>query len=136
MSINLSDLEVRGIYRLRARNLTMGVWTGQSWIGIREKFGDFYLDQSEVPGDDRVIGSARATEKIGELPDEVETRARMPTVCDACGHPVEFVPDRPDQRVPGKWVHKTYVNFCEKARPIGRQYQPLYDFLESLGGKP
>jgi hypothetical protein len=68
MSIPLEDLEVRGVYILRARNLTMGVWTGSAWVGIREKFGNLGLDQSEVPGDDNTPGSAYAITHIATLP--------------------------------------------------------------------
>jgi hypothetical protein len=71
MSIPLEDLEVRGVYKLRARNLTLGVWDGQNWVGIREKFNHLSLDRSEIPGDDTVRGSARAIEKIAILPKSV-----------------------------------------------------------------
>lgn len=135
MSIRLEDLEVRGIYRLRARNLTMGVWTGESWIGIRDKFG-LRLDQCEIPGDDVKKGTAVATEHIGTLPGKIELRCTGDTVCQRCRARVEFVPDDPDKPVPGTWVHKNYNVKCETVRPVGPGNTALMDYLTDLGGVP
>jgi hypothetical protein len=68
MSIPLEDLEVRGVYLLRARNLTLGVWDGKHWVGIRQKLGRLFLDSCEMPGDDNTPGSAYATTHIATLP--------------------------------------------------------------------
>lgn len=136
MTIPLSELEPRGIYKLWARNLILGVWTGSGWIGIREKFGGLFLDECEVPGDDTTPGSARADEKIGVLPDEIEMRSTGSAVCENCSWEAEFVPNHADRMVPGVWIHKNYNVNCDKVRPISRTYQPLFDYLTSIGGTP
>lgn len=44
--IPVEALEVGRLYRIRSRNLSVGVWTGDKYggfIGIREKFGHEYL---------------------------------------------------------------------------------------------
>lgn len=130
MSINIQDLEPRGIYRLIARNLILGVWTGGTWIGIREKFYNYFLDECEVPEH-----TAWAIEKIGTLPDEIEMRATNPTQCQECGQPVDFIP-REDPHPTGDWVHATYATSCDRARPVATMYRPLYDYLVSIGGMP
>ena len=134
MTIPLSELEPRGIYRLWARNLIMGVWTGDEWIGIREKFGALFLDACEVPGDDTVAGSARAYEKIGELPEGLELRTNVDTICDSCGERCEFLKDPDGPR--GTWVHTVYSYNCIKPTPTAPMYRPLFDYLTSIGGDP
>jgi hypothetical protein len=43
--VDMDALEVRRVYRLRARNLMFGVWTGKAFLGIREKFWRLRLDE-------------------------------------------------------------------------------------------
>lgn len=65
-----NDLEVGGIYRLKARNMICGVWNGLTFIGIREKFGQRFLDESEVP-----YSTAFPLEKLGMVSANVRLRA-------------------------------------------------------------
>jgi hypothetical protein len=71
------QLEVGGIYRLRARNLLCGAWTGVTFVGIRYKFGSSFLDEAEVP-----FATAFPEEKLGEVPDNVSLTAYLPVEDD------------------------------------------------------
>lgn len=39
----ISDMDERGLYKLKSRNLHVGIWTGEGFVGIREKFGERFL---------------------------------------------------------------------------------------------
>lgn len=136
MTIPLNELEPRGIYKLWARNLILGVWTGDQWIGIREKFGSLFLDSCEVPGDDTTPGSARAYERIGVLPNGIEMRTQVEPFCETCRTPVYWIPSKPEGPSFGTWVHRVYSAWCDKPRPVAPMYQPLFDYLTEIGGTP
>jgi hypothetical protein len=81
--IPMSELKVRGVYSLVARNLTCGVWDGQTFTGIREKFGRLRL-AGEYPFDHEYQGHATAKpiELLGMLPDIIELHPDGPRVDD------------------------------------------------------
>lgn len=55
----------RHVYRIFSRNLTIAVWNGKTFVGIREKCGSRFLDSSEI--------SWRVLEDLGPLPDHIGT---------------------------------------------------------------
>lgn len=69
------ELVVRGIYKLKARNLEYGVWTGSWFIGIREKLGSRCID-GEVLNYPAGTGTATLLGCCGILPDGIEMRER------------------------------------------------------------
>lgn len=79
-------------YWLQSRNLYVGFWNAeqQGFIGIREKFGDRYLD-TEYHRDDQ--GTATAYEAIEGLvvPAGVPNTEHLALACRKCGQPVEKV---------------------------------------------
>ena len=64
------ELVTGGIYLVRARNFSVGIFTGDAFIGHREKMGSVYLDVEylrEMPGEDhRVHGTAWGLRRLGE----------------------------------------------------------------------
>lgn len=118
--IPFDELEVRGVYVLRSRNLRVGVWTGAGFIGIREKLGSRYLF-TEYPN------TARAIVRIDEELDErIQLRESYEPYCFWCGWPVDFSTDREP-----RWQHLEERG-CVEAWPTGRTYAPLFDFLDEL----
>jgi hypothetical protein len=83
--IPIDQLVVGDIYRLRARNLTVGVWTGSTWIGLRRKFGEVFLDECEVPG-----RTAFALGRLGTVPEGIRLAAYLGSECQTCHRPVDF----------------------------------------------
>ena len=44
-SIPLNELIVGEAYQIHARNIKIGIWDGEAFHGIREKFGYKYIDK-------------------------------------------------------------------------------------------
>jgi hypothetical protein len=110
--IAADELKVGSVYRLHARNLVLGVFTGSYFIGIREKFGNRFLDP-EYPRVDR-SGTARASEEIGSIAPGIALRTSTGTVCGACGVAANFDMARPERE---RWLHADGTALCEKAWP-------------------
>lgn len=91
-------LVVRGVYRLRGRNLTVGVWNGTTWIGLREKFGEVGLDASEVP-----YRTCWPLELIEMLPEYIEA-SDGESLCQYCRTPTEFDRER-GETWQERWYH-------------------------------
>jgi hypothetical protein len=72
-----AELKVRGVYSLFARNLSAGVWNGEAFLGLREKFG-LRID-AEFPFDcGTPFATAKPVELLGMLPETIEMRAWDP----------------------------------------------------------
>ena len=60
----LADLEVGAAYELESRNLSVGIWDGKEFHGIRTKFGSQFMD-SEIHWDlDTRYGTAQAVKRL------------------------------------------------------------------------
>jgi hypothetical protein len=65
------------IYRLNSRNLEIGVYDGkEGFIGIREKFGRFYLFTEYHHDQGPSVGTVYPLEVIGELPATIAVNDR------------------------------------------------------------
>jgi hypothetical protein len=101
-------------YRLVSRNLNIGVFVSNGFIGIREKFGHEFLS----------IEEGAAYEEIGLCPVENLSEHESPFhVCHACGVKVEWVPDG--------WRHAE-PSTCQDAQPVRYMNRPLFDYLEAI----
>lgn len=122
--MELDEMIPRGVYRLRGRNLDIGVWDGENWIGVREKFGDEFLDRSEVPG-----RTCTAESFVGMLPDEIETVTGW-SKCQECETPTDF-----DRTRGETWQERCFhVNgdTSHDARSAHFQNVPLFRHLKAL----
>jgi hypothetical protein len=65
------------LYRLRSRNLHLGVYDGDGgFIGIREKFGDRYLFTEYDCRCGPPYGTATPVEDLGPAPEGLEISSR------------------------------------------------------------
>ena len=71
--IKLEDCKDRYLYRISARNLSIGVYNAerQEFFGIRTKFGSRFLD-SENHWDCESFATVKPMEELEKLPDEIE----------------------------------------------------------------
>jgi hypothetical protein len=101
--IPLSNCKSRHAYRLRSRNLNLGVFNpaNSGFIGIREKFGNRYLFTEYHNDTGPPFGTAHPIEAVAELPAEIVPDESLGTVCETCGQPLQFIPDA--GKITGKW---------------------------------
>jgi len=94
-SLPLMENCVKGrVYKLRCRNLSIGVWNGKSgFIGIRTKFYDRYLF-TEYHYDTGMHGTVMDAEDIGiDVPEHIPIRERFDSIDFDTRRPVAF--DKP-----------------------------------------
>jgi hypothetical protein len=87
-----AELEDRRVYLLRSRNLRFGAWDAEtgSFYGVREKFGDRYIDNEYQWGERS--GTAHAREALDLfVPDEILMQANLWPVCRYCGGKTESI---------------------------------------------
>jgi hypothetical protein len=61
-----------GVYTLRSRNLSCGAWTGECFIGEREKFGRLFLASEDHWDQGPPHGTAKPFKLIGMIPPDVD----------------------------------------------------------------
>jgi hypothetical protein len=112
----------REVWMVHGRNIRFGVWTGESWIGIREKFGSLFLDDCEVPGH-----TCFPVRYVDRLPGEIQMRCTFDPVCQHCDEPVDF-----DRERETRWQHTSAIDCGHRVMPIAKRYQPLFDYLTKI----
>lgn len=85
--INLSLCKERGVYKLVSRNLSLGIFTNNYFIGIREKFNTKYLS-AEIHHD--ANGTAKPIELIEYTPSNLELKIFLGTYDKISGKEVKF----------------------------------------------
>jgi hypothetical protein len=123
--IPFENLVVGRVYELHARNLRIGVWTGENFIGIREKFHSRFLDASEIPG-----RTAWALREVGEVPEWIPRRVSLGTVCADCHKRVEWT--GPPSPAPWRHVNPEDEVNCDEARATSVPNRELFDALEAF----
>ena len=125
----IEAVQDRHVYRLRSRNLAAGVYSAEraGFIGIRTKFGDRYLFTEYWKE------TAWPLEEIGVLPESIEIRERLASVDEVSGREVEYRGnDLSLEDLRRGWHYKDTGEKNPDIRPVSRQYQPLFDYLEQV----
>lgn len=118
----------RRVYRLRSRNLVIGVWNEKSlgFIGIREKGDSLYLfTEYEYTLSN---GTAKAVRDMEvDVPSAIEMNTGLGTMCSlhltSCHYQKNELGDK------GKWFHQDGTLLEPGASPMGVSNQELFDFL-------
>jgi hypothetical protein len=71
--IRMSECVDRHVYRLRSRNLVLGVYRAATggFIGLRQKFDETFLFEEYHEERDRRVGTAHPLEDVGILPYDI-----------------------------------------------------------------
>jgi hypothetical protein len=128
--IQPEDLEIGKVYKLNSRNLALGVYRGDSsFIGIREKFGNRFLDEEVEWDADKHYGTARAVGVLGFI-HSIPLQVTLGTKCDKCGQPINFDVQRPEK---DRWRHTANdTPQCEKAWAVSVGNPELFAKLEEF----
>jgi hypothetical protein len=131
------------IYRLRCRNLRVGVYDGnEGFIGIRTKFGDRFLFTEYHWEQGAPFGTvAGAIDMDLDVPDDIEIRCRIDTVDRTTGRSITWdrKVENPNKRVKGAMGWWCYVDTGEVAPTVDDGCKPtsvhngkLFTFLEDI----
>jgi hypothetical protein len=126
--IALQDCTDRTLYRLRSRNLRLGVFCAarRSFLGMRTKFGTRFAAEEFHWETGPPFGTARPREALPDrLPDGIELLEILPGArCGTCGAAVEYN---------GKdaWFHPA-PSTCALPRPVTRRNEALERWLVEM----
>lgn len=129
----------RRLYRVDTRNFgPIAIFDGtghNGFYGIRRKFG-IRLDVEFHWENGPPHGTANPWEELDEtLPEEIEFKTSMPTVCKACKVPVEWRSNTTSTRegpAPGKWFHLADTECTEDLLPVSYENRLLMEWLKSM----
>lgn len=136
----LAACEHRRLYRIGSRNLRYGVYNARThgFIGIRCKFGDFFLFQEYHKEVSRFIGTVNRGVALPELlPGNIRLIEYRPAICETCRQRVRFVNSekaKREGRTQGRWRHRS-KSVCPDAFPVREDNSELFDWLEIMEKK-
>lgn len=126
--IPLKDCVTRDIYTLGSRNLVLGVFRERTggFVGIREKFGDFYLFEEYHWEMGPPYGTAVPYEVVGRVPDSMSIEPRGATIDYKTNREVEY-----DREQKG-WYFIDTKEFSREIRPMSLMNKELYSYLRNI----
>jgi len=138
----IADCKRGHVYRLRSRNLRFGLFVPENengFVGIRAKFGSLFLFTEHHWDNGPPFGTVKPLEDLGPLEDStIEFWESGPTVCEKCGHRVDYVEVEGGCKlengvvVPGRWEHLEKVDSCAEAYPESKINGSLFDALQKI----
>jgi len=119
--IQIESLAPGAIYRLRARNIVFGVYLGEGrFAGIRNKFGNRFLDIEQEWTTSTHYGTARAVEQVGALDPAIPLKTNLGTQCEKCHRGMHF--DEARKETPeGGWRHDEDDAPCCRIEDEGKE---------------
>jgi hypothetical protein len=118
-------------YRLHSRNLTLGVFNGETgFLGLREKFGYRYLFSEDHWETGAPFGTVRPLEDLGAVPDDLQIAESLGSIDRRNGRSVAF--DRPVAAGGRGWYYLDTGKANQKIEPQGLSNKKLFDWLEAL----
>ena len=132
----IADCIPRRLYKLRCRNLTLGVYDGkEGFIGIRIKFSSRYLFTEYHWDQGPPIGTVHTAIDEGiDLPPHITLCESLGTIDRETGRWVQF--DKPIADGGRGWVFSDTDEPSEDIIPVGKANTDLFDWLIEQGGAP
>jgi hypothetical protein len=129
--IPLSDCKDRFLYRIHSRNLSLGVFNvnNAGFIGIREKFGHFYLF-TEYHYD--TGATVRPEKELEPVPEGMSLEERLGTIDEKTGQPVDF--DKPVSEGGRGWYYLDTNKSSSEIRPVSVPNTALFKWLKEKEG--
>lgn len=125
--IDFSVLEKGRVYRVRGRNITLGVFDGHNgFIGIREKFGERFLD-TEYEGM-AIIGQPEPVD--ARISPDIPLKTYLGSVDQVTGKAVLF--DKPVAQGGKGWYFVDTGEASEAIRPCAQNNPPLWAAIKAV----
>lgn len=142
--IPIEECIERGVYRIRSRNLTIGVYDGDgAFIGLREKFGDQYLFAEYHVDQGAPFGTVHPEEFICMLPEGLLCKVSWPGLWATNPETKKFEEVERRALEQGEAQHGKRISFVDRWKgtgerlpdnlyPFTQENQPLFDYLKQL----
>jgi hypothetical protein len=129
----------RGLYRILARNLRIGVYDFETggFLGIREKFGSRFVFAEYHWDNGQPYGTVKPLSLLpGELPSEIETSERLPGYLCTGNYPevgcLRLLKEEADEKFYHEHLDGVPCAAGEKVRGGYRHNEPLLKWLEEM----
>jgi len=128
--ISLKNCKDRFLYKIRSRNLSLGVFNiaTSGFIGIREKFRDLYLFEEYHYDTGAPHGTVHPLEKLELLPEDIVLNEFLGTVDYRTRRPVKF--DKPKSQGGRGWYFTDTNEDAGRVDPVGVSNKKLFNWLE------
>ena len=128
--IALSDCRENVCYRLRSRNLELGVFNGRGgFIGIRTKFGSRYLFTEFHQESSATHGTVSPLTEVATLPAGILASESLGTVDETTRRAVEF--DRPRLEGGRGWYYRDTGEADDDISPVRLDNDALFAWLDA-----
>lgn len=126
--IPLPDCVKGRVYKIRCRNLKLGVFDGnEGFIGIRTKWSDRYLDTEYHWDQGEPHGTVRGVAELGvDLPENIEPKMYLGNEDKTTGRSIEYVKALKGWRFIGEQEPNDAIKVHLIANP------KLFEFLDEL----
>lgn len=139
----------RRIYKIRCRNLTVGVWNAKvkGFTGIREKFGHRFLFTEYHYDNGPPFGTVSEHEDTGiDLPEDISCSETLGTFDETTSRRITWNKEVPNpngaQYGGGWWMYEDTGETCPPTsrsggtRACSISNRALFSFLDTLGDDP
>ena len=132
----IEDCILRRLYKLKCRNLKMGVYDGkQGFIGIRSKFASKFLDTEYHWDQGPPYGTVHTAIDTGvDLPAHISLCESPGTIDQTTDRWVEF--DKPIADGGRGWYYVDTGEASADIVPVGKSNTALFDWLVEQGAVP
>lgn len=123
--IPLNECKHGYVYRIESRNLSCGVFnsTNKGFIGIREKFGDYYLFTEYHWETGAPFGTVQPLEELGPLPKDIGVWVSGGTFDQLTNRRMDYDSTR-------GWYFLDTGEPAENAQPVAIPNRALFDYLD------
>jgi hypothetical protein len=128
--ILLDECKDRVLYRIDSRNLAFGVFdiNTKGFVGIREKFGDYFLFTEYHYDTGAPFGTVHPKEELEPMPEGMILEERLGTVDKKTRRSVAF--DKPVNQGGKGWYYIDTDEASEEIYPVSVSNNELFNWLK------
>lgn len=128
--IPLDECKDRTLYRIHSRNMDLGIFnkTTKRFVGIREKFGDYFLFAEDHYDTGAPFGTVHPKKELEPMPEGMNIEERLGAIDEKTGRTVDF--DKPISEGGRGWYFVDTDEASEEIRPVSVQNDELFNWIK------